>query len=109
MTTDSTRVPGPPPNRAIRISLDGRELIVFVHDGLERDHEAAPTLSPTRPAELSELDCRIVELVRDGHTNRSIAARLALSESSVRKRLNRIFRRLGVESRVQLALLFVGP
>jgi DNA-binding NarL/FixJ family response regulator len=46
----------------------------------------------------------VVRLVEDGLTNRQIAHSLALSEHTVRNNLFRIFDKLGVSTRVELAL-----
>jgi DNA-binding CsgD family transcriptional regulator len=45
----------------------------------------------------------IAELVSDGLTNRQIAARMVLSEHTVNYHLRKIFRRLRIRSRVELA------
>jgi DNA-binding CsgD family transcriptional regulator len=42
-------------------------------------------------------------LVADGSTNREVAAALFLTEHSVEAMLTRIYRKLGVRSRVELA------
>ena len=49
-----------------------------------------------------ELD--IIRAVRDGDTNREIAARLSISENTVKRHLMHIFNKMGVSSRVELAL-----
>ena len=53
---------------------------------------------------LTRREEQIVHLVEDGLTNRQIAAKLALSEHTVRNNLFRIFDKLGVFTRVELAL-----
>jgi DNA-binding NarL/FixJ family response regulator len=50
----------------------------------------------------------IVRLVEDGLTNRQIAQELNLSEHTVRNNLFRIFDKLGVSTRVELALYSVN-
>lgn len=54
--------------------------------------------------ELTEAESRIARLVADGHTNREVAAALFLTEHSVETALTRIYRKLGVRSRSELAL-----
>jgi DNA-binding NarL/FixJ family response regulator len=49
-----------------------------------------------------ELD--IIRAVLDGDTNREIAARLAISENTVKRHLMHIFNKMGVSTRVELAL-----
>jgi DNA-binding NarL/FixJ family response regulator len=49
-----------------------------------------------------ELD--IIRTVLDGDTNREIAARLTISENTVKRHLMHIFNKMGVSSRIELAL-----
>jgi DNA-binding NarL/FixJ family response regulator len=49
-----------------------------------------------------ELD--IIRAVLDGDTNREIAARLSISENTVKRHLMHIFNKMGVSTRVELAL-----
>jgi DNA-binding CsgD family transcriptional regulator len=56
-----------------------------------------------RGAGLSETERRIVELVRGGATNREIARSMFLSIKAVEANLTRLYRRLGVRNRAQLA------
>lgn len=53
---------------------------------------------------LTEREDEVVRLVESGLTNKEIAAELNLSEHTVRNKLFRIFDKLGVSSRVELAL-----
>jgi len=50
----------------------------------------------------------IIRLVEEGFTNRDMARELHLSEHTVRNYMFRIFEKLGVSSRVELALLSVN-
>jgi DNA-binding NarL/FixJ family response regulator len=54
-------------------------------------------------AELTGREREIVELAAGGRTNKQIAATLYLSEKTVENHLSRIFPKLGVRSRVELA------
>ncbi|PLX89481.1 MAG: hypothetical protein C0618_01110 [Desulfuromonas sp.] len=54
---------------------------------------------------LSDQDRRIVQMVANGETNKEIAGRLFLSLPTVKAHLSRIFKRLNVENRSQLASL----
>lgn len=56
-----------------------------------RGHAEPPPLTPRQ--------LELLELVRDGHTNRQIARQLGLSEGTVRTHLTNIFTRLEVASR----------
>jgi DNA-binding CsgD family transcriptional regulator len=55
--------------------------------------------------ELTEGERRIADLVAEGHTNREVAAALFLTEHSVETALTRVYRKLGVRSRAELARL----
>lgn len=46
-------------------------------------------------------------LVREAHANKEIAFRLHLAEGTIKEYLNRVFRKLGVSSRTELAILAV--
>jgi DNA-binding NarL/FixJ family response regulator len=56
---------------------------------------------------LTEREREIVQLLAAGHDNRTIAARLHLSEKTVGNRLSEIFQKLGVTNRTQAALVAV--
>jgi DNA-binding CsgD family transcriptional regulator len=60
--------------------------------------------APTR-GELTEAERRIAALVAQGRTNREVAAALFLTEHSVETALTRVYRKLGVRSRTELAHL----
>ncbi|WCT78322.1 response regulator [Novosphingobium humi] len=76
---------------------------------MERAFMLASQPSPANPLDaLSERDRRIVEGVAAGLRNREIAENLAISEGSVKVYLHRIFDRLNVGNRTELALLVRG-
>ena len=52
---------------------------------------------------LTDAESRIAALVAQGHTNREVAAALFLTPHSVETALTRIYRKLGVRSRTELA------
>jgi DNA-binding NarL/FixJ family response regulator len=54
-------------------------------------------------AALSEREREVADLVTDRFTNREIAERLVLSEKTVERHLSRIFQKLNVSSRVEVA------
>lgn len=56
-------------------------------------------------AALTERERAILQLVAAGHDNKTIAARLHLSEKTVGNRLSEIFQKLGVTNRTQAALV----
>ena len=57
---------------------------------------------------LSRQESKIVRLVSEGLTNREIAAELKLSGHTVKNYLFKIFDKLGISNRVELALYAVS-
>ena len=55
-----------------------------------------------QPSELTDNEQQIVAMVRDGSTNREIAAALYLRVKAVESQLTRLYRRFGVANRTQL-------
>jgi DNA-binding CsgD family transcriptional regulator len=55
--------------------------------------------------ELSERERQVAELVAEGRSNREIGERLGLSPKTIANHLNRVFARLGLGSRAELAAL----
>lgn len=53
--------------------------------------------------ELTEAERRIAELVAYGHSNKEVAAQLSVTVKTIEKALTRIYRKLDVHSRAQLA------
>ena len=54
-------------------------------------------------ASLSRREQEIANLVADGLTNREIGSRLYLSEKTIETHLTRVFQKLGLRSRTQVA------
>jgi DNA-binding CsgD family transcriptional regulator len=58
---------------------------------------------PSSPLELTATELDVAGLVAEGHTNREVADALFMSPGTVQANLKRIFRKLGVRSRTELA------
>ncbi|MFF9915573.1 response regulator [Streptomyces sp. NPDC013457] len=70
-----------------------------------RDPEAVKPPEDERLAVLSERERSVLELIGEGLTNRQIAKRLYLSEKTVKNHISRLLGKLGVERRVQAAVI----
>jgi DNA-binding CsgD family transcriptional regulator len=64
---------------------------------------------PRAPGELTETERRVAELVAAGLTNRETAARAFLAVKTVEAVLGRVYRKLGVRSRAELAARMHAP
>ncbi|MFD3356585.1 helix-turn-helix transcriptional regulator [Streptomyces fradiae] len=76
------------------------ELRAAGESALDEDADALGLLTPQQR--------RVATLVASGATNREVATRLSLSPRTVDHHLRNVFSRLGVRSRVELALLMNG-
>ncbi len=61
-------------------------------------------VNPTRAEPLTTREQQIVDLVAQGFSNREVAQKLHLSEHTIKNYLFRIYDKLGVSSRVELAV-----
>jgi DNA-binding NarL/FixJ family response regulator len=77
-----------------------------LHQVLQEFSRRAPVQVVCNTGEtlLTKREEEVVHLVEDGLTNRQIAVKLGLSEHTVRNNLFRIYDKLGVSTRVELAL-----
>ncbi|HEY3735666.1 MAG TPA: AAA family ATPase [Streptosporangiaceae bacterium] len=69
---------------------------------------ARVNVRPRAPAELTETEQRVAELVAAGLTNREAAARAFLAVKTVEAVLGRVYRKLGIRSRAELAARMRG-
>ncbi|MCX4820903.1 response regulator transcription factor [Streptomyces sp. NBC_01142] len=70
-----------------------------------RDPEATQPAGDERLAVLSERERAVLELIGAGLTNREIGKKLYLSEKTVKNHISRLLSKLGVERRVQAAVI----
>lgn len=70
-----------------------------------RDPEVSKAPGDARLAGLSERERAVLELIGEGMTNRQIAKQLYLSEKTVKNHISRLLGKLGVERRVQAAVI----
>ena len=70
--------------------------------------ETAATRSGPRSDELTPQELQVALMVSSGATNREAGARLFLSAKTVEAHLGRIYRKLGVRSRTELAARIAG-
>ncbi|KFK86200.1 LuxR family transcriptional regulator [Streptomyces sp. JS01] len=70
-----------------------------------REAEADAPPEDERLAVLSERERSVLDLIGEGLTNRQIAKRLYLSEKTVKNHISRLLGKLGVERRVQAAVI----
>jgi DNA-binding CsgD family transcriptional regulator len=99
--------------RASKQALD-RALEIFEQLGTPlwadkaRAELARVGIRPSAPLGLTPTEERVARLVADGKSNREVAAELFLSRRTVEDNLSRVYRKLGVRSRSQLARSFAS-
>jgi DNA-binding NarL/FixJ family response regulator len=69
-----------------------------------RKPKSNSTRTLTPGAALTPRENQLLALVAEGHANKEIAARLFLSEGTIKVYMNRLFVKLGVSNRTQLAI-----
>lgn len=66
----------------------------------------ASIVRATRPLGLSSREAEVMALIAEGHSNGEIAAELFLAEKTVKNHVNRIYAKLGTESRAAAITLW---
>ncbi|HLJ89585.1 MAG TPA: LuxR C-terminal-related transcriptional regulator [Candidatus Angelobacter sp.] len=85
--------------------LGGGSKLIQALNSVEDIGNPSPQRQTPDLYQLSPAQKRIAELVAQAYPNREIAQRLKIKEQSVRNEISRIFKRMGVWNRVELALL----
>ncbi len=94
--------------KAAREALEGA-LVIFEELGArlwaEKARAELKRISGRTPAsdELTETERRVAELAASGRSNKEIAAELYMGVSTVEAHLSRVYRKLGIRSRTELA------
>ena len=91
--------------RASKPAVRGRHPVhLLAHELREcHQHRRRRAASPVG-ASISTAERRVVELLREGLSNKAIAELLCLSQRTVESHLHRLFRKLNVNNRTELAL-----
>jgi DNA-binding NarL/FixJ family response regulator len=88
------------------IWVDNKQMLYLLEAVTQK--ECAPTGPPSAHGQLTPREESVVRLVLQGMVNREIADTLHLSEHTIKNYLFRIFDKLGVSNRVELALYAVA-
>ena len=101
--------------KAIRVVHDGgiwarrRWLIACVKRAVYTRHEPTPAGMPsTLDQRLSKREREVFRHAATGAANKELADRLAISEATVKAHMTRIFQKLGVTGRAELAATYYG-
>ena len=86
----------------------GRESVKDIIEVLRSPRPDSSPESGPRRYNLTPREVEIVEHIAAGGTNRDVAAALKISEDTVKRHLTNIFDKLGVSSRLELALFAVN-
>ena len=89
--------------KTIRVALATRiRNLVVAGSAAEDKPNSAGGKSPKGNLALSDREIQVVQLVANGHTNRSVGEQLSLSALTVKSHLSRIGRKLGTGDRAQI-------
>ncbi|MFC5831568.1 LuxR C-terminal-related transcriptional regulator [Nonomuraea insulae] len=99
-------------SKALQDSGDRHEARLYASYAVRESRECFENAQPREPGRgaggwdltvLSDSEARVAELAALGHTNREISRKLYITVSTVEQHLTRIYRKLGVKSRADLA------
>jgi DNA-binding CsgD family transcriptional regulator len=110
--TAALQVPFGPTLAQCEAIYDGPELIGAIVRFSPLPPEAPAAGNPTAWARLTDSERGVAELVASGFTNREAAVKLFISPHTVDYHLRHIFRKLDIDSRIQLARIvspFITP
>ncbi|MFI9612347.1 AAA family ATPase [Streptomyces sp. NPDC052023] len=85
-----------------------RQVDAAVAAGATPDRRPAPAPAPAALEGLASMERQVAALVMEGATNREIAGRLFISVKTVEATLTRVYRKLGIRSRVDIVRLAAG-
>jgi len=99
--------------KAIRMVSDGgvwapRQVIVAAWGKVVRRPAVAHAIDTGKFEQLSDREKQVLGLAAAGLANKELADRLAITEATVKTHLTRVFRKLGVRSRAELAAAYHG-
>ncbi|ROR72664.1 response regulator transcription factor [Bogoriella caseilytica] len=108
---ESSNSPGSPDSAAVVSVLNGAPAPVAAKSGVP---SALDGMAGTQRGSLSTREAEVMDLVAEGLSNGEIAAKLFLSEKTVKNHINSIFAKLGVSTRARAISLWlrhsgVGP
>lgn len=99
------------PDRPLILESEGKRLVIrLLHDGdhnilLFEEHKTVPSATHLRSKGLTPREIDVLTWVAQGKSNADIAKILTLSARTVQKHIERIFQKLGVETRTAAAAL----
>lgn len=86
--------------KALRVVCEGQ---IWIENKYIKLMKGSGLLSGTgKPSYISKRERDILQLLKEGHSNKEIASRLSLSEQTVKSHLSNIFKKFNVSSRSQL-------
>ena len=81
-----------------------RSMVASVLSQLFRRQTAPQDLDAAKIASLTDRECEVISLLCQGLSNKEVARRLSITETTVGHHLRAVFRKLGVTSRLELVI-----